>query len=247
MADDVNFDAGLESFGLGGDATPASPETSPDQATSAAEALLKYGGREFKSQEDLGKAYEGLLKDYSKTKGEFAKAKPWYEFGQNVQKHPELYQELNSRVQEYVKRIQAGQSQTTAQKASGLPDAVVEELSSIKQQLADRAVKEEIADIKSKYNLDQPTLNEVIQFASERPQLPLEDAYWAVVWKKQAATSRSEAEKTVREELKKKAASNVGPSRTPQITPSQKSVTDMSEQERREHLKQLIRSTQNQG
>jgi len=244
MADDAD-DGLLDS--INEDATQPQAGADGVKDTPADNVFARAGGRAFKTKEDLVKAHDSLLREYSRVQGEFSKAKPWWEFGSTLQNHPDLYKDLNERISEYHKRIQAGQSKTTAQQDAGLAPEFVSRVSSLEAKLADQELAAEKSDIVAKYKADEATMKDVLQYAAKaRGYVSLDDAYWAVQGRRQAANSRQEAEKKVQNELKQKQSANVGGSFSGNVSPPAKDSTQMSRAERRAAILQRFRSS-NQG
>lgn len=239
MPDEMNYEADeLETSNLG--ATPETEAPAGEATPAGEQTFIEAGGRKFKDQVELAKAYDGLLKDYSRTKGDFAKAKPWMDFGNKLNAHPELRTNLNRQIDEYVKRVQAGQSSTTAQKASGLPDQVADKISSLEARWEDMELQREIAEVKSKFNPDEDAMKEALKLSYDLGGVSLEVALKAVMHDKVAAKAQTSAEATLKQNLARKKAANVGSSSTPTVSPSQKRPEEMSRDESREAVRRAF-------
>lgn len=239
MVDSVDpFDVGMET---GMDAGPTLNEgvatpANPTPATPAPETFIEAGGRKFPNQGELAKAYTALLKDYSREKGNQAK-NPWLEFGRRVDAHPELRDSLQKQINEYAQRVQAGQPSATAQRATGLPDAVVAQMTTMESKLQDMALKDEIRDLRgANPDLDDETMNAVLKESYEHGGLPLEKALKIVRHDTLAATAQAKAEKSVKDAAAAKKRASVGSPAVPNVSPSQKSPQEMSPDEERKAI-----------
>jgi len=235
-----NFDAELNAIlnGTGEQSSTPSSQETPTQPVETSK--LKYGGREWESPEKLGKAYEALHKDYTRKSQEFSKLKPYGDFDAYLNKHPELRNEFNKlwteRVNEYQKRISAGQSPATAEKATGVPQEVIERLERIENDMMDRQIESEKSALASKFSLDKEDLRLVIHKAIELEEkgvrnLSLEDVYKMMAFESQKLAARKEGQKEAQERLSGKRKANVGGSDSPTATPSAKGVNDMNDSE----------------
>ena len=240
MPDGTDFDAELNAM-LSEGTEPVTPsEVKQDQPVIE---KLKYGGREWDDDKALGKAYESLLKDHTKKSQTYSRLKPYEEFDAYLNKHPELRNEFNvlwnHKVQEYQNRINAGQSQATAQKASGISQDELSELRGAVEELRaereDFRVKDEVATLKQKYSLDKQKLNEIINLAIQREEQgkssDLEEVYMIHSFNQKMLDSKREGEKNATANLAKKGRANVGGSNVPSVNPSAKGVSEMSGRE----------------
>ena len=232
---DSDFDAELNAM-LGGETEEATPTPGQTQDQPTEIAKLKFGGREWDSPEKLGKAYEALHKDYTRKSQEFARLKPYGDFDSYLNKHPELRNEFNvlwnHKVQEYQNRINAGQSQATAQKATGISPEYAERIERIEAHFEDQRVQSEVAGLKSRFSLDSDGVNKVVHKALELEEkgvsLPLEDVYKIIAFEEKKLEAKKEGEKSALEKFAGKRKANVGGSELPSATPSAKGISEMS-------------------
>jgi len=237
---EVDFDAELNAIinGTGADTATPEPEVTQTQPTEAAK--LKFGGREWDSPEKLGKAYEALHKDYTRKSQEHAKLKQYGDFDAYLNKHPELRNEFSKlwqeRVNEYNKRISAGQSPATAEKATGVPQEYAERLERIEAHFEDVQIEKEKSALESKFNLDKEDMRLVIHKAIELEErgvrnLSLEDVYKMMSFESQKLAARKEGQKEAQDRLTGKKKAAVGGSDSPTATPNAKGVNDMNDNE----------------
>lgn len=235
MPDEDTFDADLNAMLNGGEVDTTTPPQKAEQTQPAVEKLM-YGGREWEDHKALGKAYEAALKKMTQATQEQAKLKPYGEFDAYLNKHPELRNEFNilwnAKVQEYQRRLDAGQSQATAQKATGISQEFAERIERIEAHFEDQTLKTEIADLKSKFGLDKAGVSEVLEKALELSEkgieLPLEDVYKIKFFGKATLDSKKVGEKQAIENLTKKGKANVGGSNLTSANPSAKGISEMN-------------------
>lgn len=225
-----DFDAELNAI-LNPDAQVATPETSETQTQSQEAAKLKYGGREWDSPEKLGKAYEALHKDYTRKSQDYAKFKQYGDLDQYLTKNPELRTKMNTLVQEYNQRRNAGQSEATAQKQMGMSPEVVERVERMEAFFEDQKLEREIDSIKNSYKLDQDDIKLVLHKATELAEkgvvLPLKDVFKILAFEERNLSARQEGQKEAMAKFSNKKKANVGGSDLPTATPSAKSITEM--------------------
>lgn len=211
-----------------GSATPQSDAqpTQPSEATK-----LKFGGREWDSPEKLGKAYEALHKDYTRKSQEYAKVKQYGDLDTYLTKNPELRAKINEAVSEYNRRINAGQSQATAQQASGVSPAAIERLERMEAFFEDQKVEREIDKLKTSYKLDRDDIKLVLHKATELAEkgvvLPLQDVFKILSFEERNLQAKQEGEKSAMQKITSKRKANVGGSDMPTASPSAKPITEM--------------------
>lgn len=232
-----DFDADLNAMLNGSDAPAATPTDSMRGQEPVAEAAeLKFGGRVWKSAEDIGRAYEAMQRDYTKKTQEYSRLKPYGDFDAYLNKHPELRNKFNevwtAQVQEYQKRLNAGQSEATAQRATGVSPEIVERLEAIEAHFESQKVQSEVADIKQKFGLDKGTMDAVLSKAIELEEkgisLPLSDVYKLHAFESKQLEAKKTGEKTAIERMNAKRKANVGGSELPSATPSAKGISEMN-------------------
>lgn len=238
MPDNDNFDAELNALLGGQEVGQTNPDSGKTQDQPVVEKL-KYGGREWDDDKSLGKAYEALLKDHTKKSQEYARLKPYGDFDAYLNKHPELRNEFNvlwnHKVQEYQKRINAGQSEATAQKATGISQEMAERIERIEAHFEDQRVQSEVSSLKSRFGLDKAgvdkVINKALDLADKGVELPLEDVYKIIAFEEKKLEAKKEGEKQAIANLTKKGKANVGGSEIPSASPSAKGVSEMSGRE----------------
>ena len=195
---DAEIDALLnEGAAPAGEATPAVKVEG--QTAPAASAPLKFGGRDWQSADELGKAYEALNRDYTKKGQALKENEKWINWGKAVSKH----EDLRARVEREIADHQARLTQ------QGVAPRQVEEQTRVAQERLDRIeafvakqeVDAEIKGLKAKYNLDKDSVNLVIQKAAQllerKIDLPLEDVYKMVGFDRQAQAAKLEGERVL--------------------------------------------------
>lgn len=230
-----DFDAQLDAM-INGTDTPAVTQPVDTKQTQPVEApKLKFGGREWDSPENLGKAYEALHKDYTRKSQDYAKLKPYGEFDNYLSKHPELRANLDKVVREYHARVNSGQSPAAAQQATGISPEIADRLEKMEAHFEDMQIQKEKESLKTKYNLDKDVIRSVIQktleFEEKGISLSLEDVYKILSYDERTLVSKKQGEKEAQDKLKAKARANVGSSDVPQVSPSAKGINEMSENE----------------
>ncbi len=227
------FDADMEALGLSpvegvATPTPGEPGATP---TPVAGTPIKALGREFKSTDELVKAHEALYKDYTKKSQLAAKADEWTRFEAYLANHPELRSNISKNILDYQKRVNEGQNPASAQAASGIPPQMAQQLNDLQARYDDMALKTEIDELKGRYNLDTPTLDRVLKESEENDGIPLEKAYRIVIadeaLARQKASTSAERARLAAEAKK----ANVGSSSAPNISPSPKDLSKLSDAE----------------
>lgn len=227
-----NFDAELDAILNGGEAAPQQP-TAPagNQQTEAVKEALRFGGRDWATPSDLGKAYEALQKDYSRKSNEYKANEKWVNWGKAVDKHPELRQSLEQRIEEFHRRV-AGQP---AAQAANVPPELQERMDRMEAFIAKNEVTAEISALKSKYSPDNSlmsaTLAKATEFAERGIDIPLEDVYRIVSYDAKAMQAKAEGEKEAQSKLMAKKAANVGGSSASAVAPGAKTVDKLSNEE----------------
>lgn len=235
MSGENDFDADLDAMlnGTEVDTTNPQPQAQPTQP---AVEKLKYGGREWDDHKALGKAYEGALKEMTRATQEAKRLKPYGDFDAYLSKHPELRNEFNilwnAKVQEYQKRLEAGQAPATAQRATGITPEYAERIERIEAHFEDQKLREEIGTLKSKFGLDKGgvdnVLNKAIELSEKGVELPLEDVYKIIAFEEKKLEAKKEGEKQALNNLNAKKKANVGGSSLPSANPSAKGISEMS-------------------
>ncbi len=161
--------------------TPAQQPQTPAQT-------WKAGGREFKTPEELAKAYDNVWRLHGKTQND---AKPWFQLRDFLEKNPELKQKIANSVAEYQKARESGQSTQAAQQRSQLPPELVERLERYDAMIEDSKVEKEIASLRGKYKLDNNAIREVLQIAEANGGIALDLAYKAYAHDSGQAAARA--------------------------------------------------------
>lgn len=189
---------------IGGDTgTPESPEA-PKNAPQTSPQVWKAGGREFKTPDELAKAYDNVWRMHGKLQNE---AKPWFEYRDYLGKNPDVRREMANVITKYQKGREAGLSQKQAEQASGVSPEVAEKLERYDAMFEDAKVEKEIGSLRSKYKLNNDQIREVLNVATAQGGIPLELAYKAYAHDSGYQAAKAKAE----EEAKKRAdASRVG-------------------------------------
>src|SRR3990167_597020 len=227
-----NFDAELDAILSGGEANETKPTVTPaEQQTEAVKDALRFGGREWATPSDLGKAYEALQKDYSRKSNEYKANEKWVNWGKAVDKHPELRQSLEQRIEEYHRRT-AGQP---AAQAQAISPELQERIERMEGFVAKREVESEIEALKSRYSPDKSlmsaTLAKATEFAERGIDIPLEDVYRIVSYDAKAMQAKAEGEREGQSKMIAKKAANVGGSSASPIAPGAKTVDQLSNAE----------------
>jgi hypothetical protein len=237
---DNDFDAELEAIMGGSEVdlsqTPGKDTTAPAATPAPAPSVIEAGGRKFNTSDELAKAYDAIVRDYTK-KSQYAKrAEPWVQFGEMLDKHPELRSLLTKHTDEYFKAKQAPAQQGQPVQP-GVYDKRLEEL---QNRLDDMAVDREINDLRTKYNLDDKTLDEICEESESLGGIPLEKAYRIVKSKEFFASNQAKVQATAEAARKKAEAGNVGPSNSPQVVAAPKSVSKLTNDEWRIEGEKLL-------
>lgn len=228
----TEFDADIEAILNGGE--QAQPATAPvkQEPTAPAKEVLKYGGREWDSHQSLGKAYDALLKDYSKTKNAAKAGEKWVNYGAAIEKHEELRRDLEQRIEDYNRR----QAQAPRQgQEQAIPQELQDRIDRLEADNAKREMKAEIEALKSKFSPDRSVMQAVIAKATELYEreidIPLEDVYRIVAYDSNAALSKAAGEKDGINKILAKRSANVGPSSAAAVAPGAKQVSEMNNNE----------------
>lgn len=225
-----DFDVELNAI-LNGGAEQATQPVQNEQTQAQEAAKLKFGGREWDSPEKLGKAYEALHKDYTRKSQDYAKFKQYGDLDSYLTKHPELRQRINSAVSEYNSRINAGQSQATAQQATGVSPETMERVERMEAFFEDQKLEREIDKLKTGYQLDADDVKLVLHKATELAEkgvvLPLQDVFKILSFEERTMKAKQEGEKTAMSKIANKRKANVGGSDMPTANPSAKPITEM--------------------
>ncbi len=227
---DDGFNAELEAI-LNGGAEQATPQTGDTQTQAQEAAKLKYGGREWDSPEKLGKAYEALHKDYTRKSQDYAKVKQYSDLDTYLTKHPQLRSKINEAVSEYNRRINAGQSQTTAQQATGVSPEAMERIERMEAFFEDQKLEREIDTLKNNFKLDQDDVKLVLHKATELAEkgvvLPLKDIFKILSFEERNLQAKKEGETSALAKFQNKRKANVGGSDMPTASPSAKPINEL--------------------
>lgn len=227
------FDADLTAMLNGGGDQPTQQDVEQNQPTEASK--LKFGGREWDTPEKLGKAYEALHKDYTRKSQDYAKLKPYGDFDAYLNKHPELRKSIAEKVKEYNSRVAAGQSETTAQRATGVAPEYAERIERMEAFFEDQKLEREIDQVKAKFNLDRDDVKIVLHKAAELAEkgavLPLSDVYKILSYEQKTLDAKKDGERGAIDKLNLKRKANVGSSDATTVTPNAKSATEMNNKE----------------
>src|SRR5690554_3925169 len=119
-----DFDAEIDAILNGGDAAAtATPTPKVEQTNKVVEsAKLKAGGREWDSPDSLAKAYDSLLKDYSRKGDELKKGERYIKWGQAVEKHQDLRSQIEKAISDYNAKAAQGRQQSPANTAQLPPE-----------------------------------------------------------------------------------------------------------------------------
>ncbi len=229
-----NFDAELDAILNGGEANNVQP-TAPAEVkqTEAAKESLRFGNRDWQSASDLGKAYESLLKDYSRKSNEYKAGEKYVNWGKAVEKHPELRQDLEQRIDEFNRKMSSG-SRPAAQPAA-IPQELQERIDRMESFVAKREVESEIQALKGKYSPDKAlmsaTLAKATEFAERGIDIPLEDVYRIVSYDAKAMQAKADGEREGASRAVAKKAANVGGSSASAVAPGAKTVDKLNSEE----------------
>lgn len=194
---------------------------------------LKFGGRDWQSVEDLGKAYESLNKDYTKKGQALKEGEKWINWGKAVAQHEELRADIEKRIADF----QARQSQQALEprRLDEATRAAQERLDRVEAFVAKQEVDAEIKGLKAKYKLSNEDVKLVVEKAANllnrKIDLPLEDVYRIVAFDRQAIAAKQEGEQGALERLKRSKAANVGGSSPAGVNPAAKNVNEMTKEE----------------
>lgn len=233
MGDVENFEqdmATLENWGAdpSNDPTPQggqeNKEANPGQVTPAQvqEFWRKAGGREWKDPNELGKAYDGLLRLQGKKDNEYnqyrKQMEQWDAFGKYLKQHPELQKSFVDKAKEYHERLKAGQSPSTAKNEMQVPQQVAEKLERFETYLEDVEFEKEVNAVKGKYKLDDAQVRMVLERAKALNGVSLELAYKDIAFESGFQTAKQQGI----EEAKKQQAAGGGAASAPSVTPAPK-------------------------
>lgn len=228
---DAEINAMLSETGTPDQAVTQDPKAG--QTAQVEKAPLKFGGRDWQSVEDLGKAYESLHKDYTKKGQALSEGEKWINWGKAVAKH----EGLRAKIEKEIADHQAGLAQQGS-RPNPLDEQTrlaQERLDRVERHIAKQEVDAEIKSLKSKYKLDNDVTNLVIQKAASllerKIDLPLEDVYRMVAFDRQAEAAKAEGEKSALDRIKRGKAANVGGSSPSGVVPAAKQVHEMTQEE----------------
>lgn len=217
----------LDNTGMGEDLDALLGMDAPDTGTQPADnanqsktQTWNAGGRTWNKPEDLAKAYDSLVRDYSKTKQSLKKGEEWTKFGSWLDQNPDLRTDLQRRIEEYQKNKQGGMSTPAAAKDAGISKEYADRIERMEAQYADLLLDREVEALKNKYKVGDDELKDVLKFAYDNEGISLETAYKAVAYEKQMLQSQEAGRRGALANVAKKKAANVGPSSHSPITPN---------------------------
>lgn len=161
---------------LGETPTPSGSESTSQKPQTSTPQSWKAGGREFKTPDEIAKAYDNVWRMHSKLQNE---AKPFFQFRDYLSKDPGARQAVAEALAKYQEGREAGLTKKQAEQASGIPAAMAEKIERFDAALEDMKVEKEINALRSKYQLDNNAIREVLNLAAANNGIPLELAYKA--------------------------------------------------------------------
>lgn len=224
MSGDTELDAELNAI-LNADGGDDPTHTAGSAQTQAAEEKIKAGGREF-TKDEIAKAYDSLLKDYTKKSQVGADAERWLKFGKNLDQHPDLKNKLHKMVQEY----NAGQARSSG---PGQTDPLLmQQMKAMQDRLDQMALEKEESALRDKYKLNDEQVLRVMEKANELGGgVPLELVHRAIAFDEVKAQAAKEAASKTAASTRAKANAHVGGSQAANVAPASKEVADMSQDE----------------
>lgn len=227
MSDGNAFDNELNAIMEGNIQAPAPTETgtpaTPAPANSGAiEKTYKAAGRDWKADE-LAKAHDSLVREMGSRNKDWNELKELRQVKENLNKDPEFNRYFRSAIEAYQKSREAGQSQATAQRTSGLPPEVVQKLEKVDrfEQLADKMEYDaEVSQVSKKYKLDDETLRKVEDYSLAHKGMPLEDSYKQMMFD---LHQQQLMDRRTQEAAQRKAVSKQNAPSTEPVIPSAKS------------------------
>lgn len=228
-----DFDAELDAI-LNGSGEPSEATSAPlkPQTTKPVESSkLKAGGREWDSPDALGKAYDALLKDYSRKGDALKKGEQFIKWGEAVSKHQELRAQIEKSIQEFNARAKGGATPQGNQPYGQLPPEVQQRLQRVEDFMAEREVDQEIAQLKSRYKIEpselKAVMNRAIELGNEGKHYPLDTIYRDMHFDAMLEKAKAEGEKAGIQKLTQKRGANVGSSSNPSVAPTAKPVGEL--------------------
>lgn len=205
---------------------------------------IEAGGRKFKDVSELAKAYGSLHKDYTRKSQEYKKNSDWIEFSKQLEKHPELRDDLSKRIDEYNKRRSAGDSKAEAREASGVSRELASKVERLESEYAQLKLEREMNSLKRKYGVDSDTMREVLAEAESLTQkygdVPLELVYRNLMFDSNTIASKQAGEELAGKRSAKKRAANVAGSDMPSANATPKKPADMNGDEFRSALNKQL-------
>ena len=227
MAEGNPFDNELNAIMEGNIAAPEKTQDTQQAAptqTQTSEKTYTAAGRTWKADE-LAKAHDSIVREMGSRNKEWESLKELRQVKENLNKDPEFNRYFRSAIEAYQKSREAGQSQSTAQRQSGLPPEIVQKLEKVDrfEQLADKMEYDgEVAQITKKYNLDDAAIRKVEDYSLAHKGMPLEDSYKQMMFdlNQTRLDDRRTKEAEQRKQVSKQNAAN-----TESIQPSGKSMS----------------------
>lgn len=228
MVDGNSYDNELNAIMESGGQAPldtqqGTPDTSRQQ-TQSVEKTYKAAGRDWKADE-LAKAHDSLVREMGSRNKDWESMKELRQVKENLNKDPEFSRYFRNAIEAYQKSREQGQSQTTAQRTSGLPPEIVQKLEKVDrfEQLADKMEYDgEVTQVTKKYNLDDATLRKVEDYSLAHKGMPLEDSYKQMWY--DLHQQKIQDNKTKEAEQKKQISKQSAPT-AEHVQPSGKSVS----------------------
>lgn len=159
--------------------TQGIPAPAPGANSTPAEKTYKSAGRDWKG-DDLAKAHDSLTREFGSRNKDWEEMKQLRDVKAQLAKDPEFNTYFRSAIEAYQKSRAAGQTQSTAQRQTGLPPEVAAKLEKVDrfEKLADRLEFErEESSVVKKYKLDDDTLKKVEDYSLAHNGLELEASY----------------------------------------------------------------------
>lgn len=235
MAEGNTFDNELNAIMEGNIPAPETQGTpAPAAQTQTSEKTYQAAGRNWKADE-LAKAHDSLVREMGSRNKDWESLKELRQVKENLNKDPEFNRYFRSAIEVYQKNREAGQSQSTAQRQSGLPPEIVQKLEKVDrfEQLADKMEYDgEVSQVTKKFGLDDATLRKVEDYSLAHKGMPLEDSYKQMMFD---LNHSQVAERRTKEAEQRKAVSKQSAPITESIQPSGKSISLKGDADWRKH------------
>lgn len=230
------FDADLDAI-LNAGADPSLATPPKEGANPVSDQVWKAAGREWKDPSELAKAHDSITREYSKVKNRLKDAEEAERLVQYLNANPELLEVYQRELANYMSKRKGAASQSQNQEGKpSIPKEVADKLAYMEDFVESQKLNTEISKLKSKYQLNEADLREVLQFAHDNNGMALDQAYKNVFFDKKIHSTKSEAEKAGAEQAARSKRANVGPSSAHSMKPSEKDPLRRSSEERRKSL-----------